>query len=152
MISRGTRFFAPFFLLALAQSQVGIAADNSPHGITPTATLKATATPKPFVTATVRTTPGLGFKFTPTANPGKAVGREAAHVSTGTILAIDPSKGSVTLDHSAFADGFLQAKQSSFPIKDASLALKFKVGDKVQFALRKSSGLYRIVSMQVSDR
>jgi hypothetical protein len=91
--------------------------------------------------------PTVGFKFQPPSQPAKG-----QHVGTGTIVAFADGFRALTLDHRAFQDGFLQARRSTFTLKDPSLAAKFKPGDRVQFTLQASGGSPKIVAIQPSDR
>lgn len=52
----------------------------------------------------------------------------------GTVTALDPSSGSVTLDHGAIAELGWPAMKMTFAAKPAQLA-KLRIGDKVEFGI-----------------
>lgn len=53
---------------------------------------------------------------------------------TGTVTAIDPAKGTITLDHGDIAELSWPAMQMGFSAKPEVLA-GFKIGDKVDFEI-----------------
>jgi len=54
----------------------------------------------------------------------------------GTVKAIDPSKGTITLQHEAIASIHWPAMTMAFKIASSDLLKSVKVGDKVQFTVR----------------
>src|SRR5262249_52823879 len=67
----------------------------------------------------------------------------------GRIIAIDPGRGTVTIDHSGIA-GLLFPTQSEFPVQNAGLIQNVQPGDRVRFTLGTaddSHGLLTVTSL-----
>lgn len=67
----------------------------------------------------------------------------------GRITAVDPGRGTVTVDHGGIA-GLLPATQSEFPVQSAGLVDGVRPGDRVRFTLSagdESHGLLTITSL-----
>ena len=77
------------------------------------------------------------------------VGAGPSFDGQGRILAIDPGRGTVTIDHSGIA-GLLSPTQSEFPVQNAGLIQNVQPGDRVRFTLGTaddSHGLLTVTSL-----
>jgi Cu(I)/Ag(I) efflux system protein CusF len=63
-------------------------------------------------------------------------GQPADAPGTGVVKAIDPAKGTITLQHEAIASIGWPAMTMAFKVASPDLLKVAKVGDKVQFTLR----------------
>jgi len=67
----------------------------------------------------------------------------------GSIIAVDPARGTVTIRHRGIA-GLLPASESEFPVQDAALIEAARPGDRVRFTLGAaddSHGLLTVLSL-----
>jgi Cu/Ag efflux protein CusF len=82
----------------------------------------------------------------PTVSPASA---GPSFDGQGRITAIDPARGTVTVEHGEIA-GLFPATQSEFPVQSASLTQGLRVGDRVRFTLGAaddSHGLLTVTSL-----
>lgn len=96
--------------------------------------------------------PSLGFKFKPQELSATGSATTEIHSATGTIVAFSDGNKTVTINHGAFADNFMGAKESTFQLLRPSSAARLKVGQYVQFSLQKIGDHYSIWSIQVYDK
>jgi Cu/Ag efflux protein CusF len=65
----------------------------------------------------------------------------------GKVLAVNPDKPSVTLDHEDIP-GLMKGMQMEFAVDDAKLLEGIKVGDQIQGRLKKSESGYSITRLE----
>jgi len=65
----------------------------------------------------------------------------------GKVVAVDPGKGSVTLDHEDIP-GLMKAMKMDFPVEDPKMLEGLKAGDQVQGRLNVESGQYTITHLE----
>jgi Cu/Ag efflux protein CusF len=70
------------------------------------------------------------------------------HSSVGIIRGFGPQNKTVVLEHQAFADGFMGAMTMTFELEDPSLAAGLKMGDSVDFTLRREDDAYPVIAMK----
>jgi protein SCO1/2 len=65
----------------------------------------------------------------------------------GKVLAVDPSKLTVKLDHEEIP-GLMKAMEMDYPVETAKVLEGIKIGDQVQGHLKVESGKYIIVQLE----
>ena len=65
----------------------------------------------------------------------------------GKVIAVDPSKPSVKLDHEEIP-GLMKAMEMDYPVENAKLLEGIKAGDQVQGQVRAESGKYTITRLE----
>lgn len=78
--------------------------------------------------------------------PAKASGAKVYDV-TGKVVALDPAKKVVTLDHEDIP-GFMKAMTMEFPVADARLLDGLKAGDAVRGKITAEGGSYAVTSLE----
>jgi len=68
----------------------------------------------------------------------------------GKVIAVDPSKSSVKLDHEEIP-GLMPSMEMDYSVEDAKLLEGIKPGDQTQGQLRAESGKYTITRLDSSD-
>src|SRR6266699_2007458 len=74
-------------------------------------------------------------------------GAEKLYDVRGKVVAMDPAKPAVTLDHEDIP-GLMKAMQMEFKVEDAKLLENIKVGDQVQGQLKKAESGYVITRLE----
>lgn len=77
---------------------------------------------------------------------GKPAGAKVYDV-TGKVVALDPAKKVVTLDHEDIP-GFMKAMTMEFPVADAKLLDGLKAGDAVRGKITADGGGYAVTSLE----
>lgn len=81
-----------------------------------------------------------------TSAPSKSAGAKVYDV-TGKVVALDPAKKAVTLDHEDIP-GFMKAMTMEFPVADAKLLDGMKAGDAVRGKITAEGGSYAVTSLE----
>jgi Cu/Ag efflux protein CusF len=79
------------------------------------------------------------------SNQGTTAGKD--YPIKGKVIAVDPSKPSVKLDHEEIP-GLMKAMEMDYAVADAKLLEGIKAGDLVQGQLRVESGKYVITRLE----
>jgi Cu/Ag efflux protein CusF len=92
--------------------------------------------------------------FNPTEHRSKSATAKSdieLHTASGTIVSIDISQKSITLDHGAFADGFQGAGTSTYTLQNGVLAKisRFKPGQRIEFIVQHQASANSIWTMRV---
>jgi len=70
------------------------------------------------------------------------------HDIKGKVVAVDPAKKTIELDHEAIPELQMKAMKMEYPVADPKLLEGLKAGDSVQGMLRAESGKYTIMSIE----
>lgn len=73
-------------------------------------------------------------------NPKEGQLSSSQHRGVGVVVAVNPSKPSVEINHQEMKD-FMPAMQMEFYVKDKSLLDSIRPGDKVNFTIDVNSGI-----------
>jgi len=74
-------------------------------------------------------------------------GGEKLYDVRGKVVAVDPAKPAVTLDHKDIP-GLMKAMQMEFAVEDVKLLEGIKVGDRVQGRLKKGESGYVLTQLE----
>jgi len=66
----------------------------------------------------------------------------------GKVVAVDPAKPSVKLDHEEIPELNMKAMEMDYPVENAKVLDGIKVGDQVQGHLKVESGKYLITHLE----
>lgn len=82
-------------------------------------------------------------------SPGPMEAQQAAsqHLGVGTVVAINPARPSVEINHQEIK-GFMPAMQMEFSVKDKSALDSIKPGDQVNFTVEINSGIEVVTAIQ----
>jgi Cu/Ag efflux protein CusF len=88
----------------------------------------------------------LAFAGCKGSEPATTAGKE--YPIKGKVVAVDPSKPSVKLDHEEIPELKMKAMEMDYPVENAKLLEGIKVGDQVQGQLKVESGKYIITHLE----
>jgi protein SCO1/2 len=77
----------------------------------------------------------------------KGGGDEKLYDVRGKVVAVDPAKPAVTLDHEDIP-GLMKAMQMEFTVEDAKLLQGIRVGDRVEGRLKKGESGYVLTRLE----
>ncbi len=80
-------------------------------------------------------------------NRGSDTPKEKLYDVTGKVVAVDPDKKTVTLDHEDIP-GLMKAMEMKFSVEDAKVLEGIKAGDQVHGRLKVDSGKYTITELK----
>jgi protein SCO1/2 len=80
---------------------------------------------------------------------GSTAATEKGYEVRGKVMAVDPAKPAVTLDHEDIP-GLMKAMKMEFVVEDAKLLQGVKVGDRVEGRLRKGESGYVLTRLAKS--
>ena len=78
---------------------------------------------------------------------GEEAASEKEYPITGTVVAVDPDKSTVTIDHEEIP-GLMKAMDMEYAVDDATLLEGVKAGDQVEGQLNVQDGKYVITRLQ----
>lgn len=78
---------------------------------------------------------------------GEEAASDKQYPITGTVIAVDSGKSTVTIDHEEIP-GLMKAMEMEYAVEDATLLEGIKAGDQVEGRLNVESGKYVITQLQ----